>query len=103
MTEQGFNLLGFSQGGLFSRALVQLCPDLKVRNVVSIGGPQNGVFGFPGCDTFNFDDPEARDSCEAIRVFLNNNAVYRPNVQKIGRCIKAASWNPSFCQELIKN
>ena len=94
MTEQGFNLLGFSQGGLFSRALVQLCPDLKIRNVISIGGPQNGVFGFPGCDTFNFDDPEARDSCEAIRVFLNNNAVYRPNVQNY--VVPAQYWHDAF-------
>merc|ERR1711935_1165575 len=49
----GFNLLGFSQGGLLARSIVQLCPDLISRNLISIGGPQHGVFGFPGCDTFD--------------------------------------------------
>jgi len=77
--EQGFNLLGFSQGGLWSRAIAQLCPDLRVRNLISIGGPQNGVFGFPGCDEFDVDD-STRDVCEYVRLALNFGA-YRPNVQ----------------------
>ncbi|VDM22747.1 unnamed protein product [Hydatigera taeniaeformis] len=45
----GFHLIGFSQGGLFVRALAQRCPPPKLGSVISIGGPQQGVFGVPFC------------------------------------------------------
>lgn len=45
----GYNAMGFSQGGLFIRALVQRCPTPRVFNLVSIGGPQQGVYGMPWC------------------------------------------------------
>lgn len=38
--QQGFNAVGFSQGGLFLRALAQTCPTAKMSNLVSVGGPQ---------------------------------------------------------------
>jgi len=50
----GFHAVGFSQGGLFLRALVQRCPGAKVRNLVSIGGQQQGIFGLPLCDMPGF-------------------------------------------------
>lgn len=46
----GFHLIGFSQGGLFVRALAQRCPPAKrLGSVISIGGPQQGVYGLPFC------------------------------------------------------
>lgn len=45
----GFHLVGFSQGGLFVRALAQRCPPSVLGSVISIGGPQQGVFGMPFC------------------------------------------------------
>ena len=51
--ENGFHLMGMSQGGLFARALVQKCPGLKIKNLISFGGPQNGVAAFPGCETMD--------------------------------------------------
>jgi palmitoyl-protein thioesterase len=54
-----FNAIGFSQGSQFLRAVVQRCTNnqtlasagipLRVHNLISIGGQQQGVFGFPRC------------------------------------------------------
>ncbi len=45
----GFHLVGISQGGLFVRALAQRCPPKRLGSIISIGGPQQGVFGLPFC------------------------------------------------------
>ncbi|KAK4475174.1 hypothetical protein MN116_000772 [Schistosoma mekongi] len=45
----GLHMIGISQGGLFVRALVQKCSFRKVGAVISIGGPQQGIFGLPKC------------------------------------------------------
>jgi len=34
----GFHAIGFSQGGLFVRALAQMCPGAKIVNLISVGG-----------------------------------------------------------------
>jgi len=34
----GFNAIGFSQGSIFLRGLLQRCPALKMKNLISIGG-----------------------------------------------------------------
>lgn len=45
-----FNVLGLSQGGLIARYIVEQCPiKNKVRNLVSLGGPQMGVAASPHC------------------------------------------------------
>lgn len=51
--QMGFHAVGFSQGGLFLRALVQTCATARIINLVSIGGPQQGVFGAPRCIGIN--------------------------------------------------
>ncbi|CDW84115.1 palmitoyl-protein thioesterase precursor [Stylonychia lemnae] len=40
---QPFNLIGYSQGGLIARATVETCDGLKVRNLITFGGPHGGV------------------------------------------------------------
>ncbi|KAH9589762.1 Palmitoyl-protein thioesterase 1 [Schistosoma haematobium] len=50
----GLHMIGISQGGLFVRALVQKCNLSKVGTVVSIGGPQQGIFGIPKCTIDGF-------------------------------------------------
>jgi len=45
----GVNAVGFSQGGLFLRGLVQRCPALSVRTLVTMGSPHGGVTAAPGC------------------------------------------------------
>jgi len=44
------NAIGFSQGAQFMRAYVQRCNDPPVRNLISLGGQHQGVFGLPSCD-----------------------------------------------------
>ena len=41
----GFHAIGFSQGGQFLRAVAQRCPQLKMRNLISVGGQHQGVYG----------------------------------------------------------
>ncbi|KAI5814817.1 Alpha/Beta hydrolase protein [Pyronema omphalodes] len=43
---QGFNALGFSQGGQFLRGLIQSCPGLKPRTLVTMGSQHNGISKF---------------------------------------------------------
>ncbi|KAJ2392333.1 hypothetical protein GGI05_002700 [Coemansia sp. RSA 2603] len=43
------NMMGFSQGGLFLRALVQRCPSISARKLVTFGSPHSGVAKIPEC------------------------------------------------------
>ena len=40
---QAIHLVGFSQGGLLARAVVQRCPDLHVKTLFTFGTPHNGI------------------------------------------------------------
>lgn len=64
----GYNAMGFSQGGQFLRALAQRYPDPPMLNLISIGGQHQGVYGFPRCPT---DDVTI---CDYIRRLLNLGA-----------------------------
>jgi len=44
--QQGFNLLGFSQGSLIVRGALQRC-SLPVYNLITLSGVNDGVFGVP--------------------------------------------------------
>lgn len=50
----GYHAIGFSQGGQFLRAVAQRCPDPPMKILVSLGGQQQGVFGFPRCPGSSF-------------------------------------------------
>ena len=49
--KDGFNMVGFSQGGQFARAVVQRCGHLglRVKNLVTMGAQHQGVVDVPGC------------------------------------------------------
>ncbi|KAL3877439.1 hypothetical protein ACJMK2_035145 [Sinanodonta woodiana] len=47
--QQGYNAIGFSQGGQFLRAVAQRCSKPPMLNLISVGGQHQGVYGFPGC------------------------------------------------------
>ncbi|XP_015610148.1 lysosomal thioesterase PPT2 homolog [Cephus cinctus] len=42
---EGINLLGYSQGGLIARAILQRFPEHNVRNFISLSSPQAGQYG----------------------------------------------------------
>lgn len=64
----GYNAMGFSQGGQFWRAVAQRCPNPPMFNLVSVGGQHQGVFGFPRCPGGN------ETICEMVRKLLNLGA-----------------------------
>ncbi|XP_077864216.1 palmitoyl-protein thioesterase 1-like [Saccoglossus kowalevskii] len=41
--KNGYNALGFSQGGQFLRAVAQRCPSPPMHNLISIGGQHQGM------------------------------------------------------------
>ena len=47
--QDGYNAIGYSQGGQFLRAVAQRCPNPPMKNLVSLGGQHQGIFGFPNC------------------------------------------------------
>ena len=42
--KDGYNAIGFSQGGQFLRAVAQRCPH-NMRTLISVGGQHQGVYG----------------------------------------------------------
>lgn len=88
--KQGFNVIGFSQGGQFLRALVQRCPNISVHNLISVGGQHQGVFGFPRCPGNN------SVLCDEVRKLLNIGA-YVSEVQKI--LVQAEYWHDPFNED----
>ncbi|CUM66900.1 uncharacterized protein PRCAT00004585001 [Priceomyces carsonii] len=47
--DAGFDAIGFSQGGLFMRALTETCKRAKVKNLITFGSPHMGVMDLPLC------------------------------------------------------
>lgn len=54
----GFDAIGFSQGGQILRACIQRCSHFSVRNLITVGAQHQGIMDLPGCggDTSE-DDP----------------------------------------------
>ncbi|KAG8230141.1 hypothetical protein J437_LFUL010633 [Ladona fulva] len=68
---QGYNGIGFSQGGQFLRALAQRCPSPPMINLISVGGQHQGVYGLPHCYYPN------HKWCDYIRKILNFGAYFK--------------------------
>jgi len=66
--QNGYHAIGFSQGGQFIRGLAQRCPHPPILNLISIGGPQQGVYGLPSCLG------EDHTVCDYMRRLLNYGA-----------------------------
>merc|ERR1712198_785019 len=66
--QEGYNGIGFSQGGQFLRAVAQRCPSPPMKNLVTIAAQHQGVFGFPNCPG------EMIFFCDIVRDLLNYGA-----------------------------
>jgi len=82
--KNGYHAVGFSQGGQFLRAVAQRCPSPPMLNLVSIGGQQQGVYGFPRCPI------NITSICDDIRRLLNFGA-YESFVQN--KLVQAEYWH----------
>ena len=68
-----FNVVGLSQGGLLARYIAEECEMKgKVRNLLSIGGPNMGVDAVPNCSEGIF--------CKAVN-YVARKLVYKDKVQ----------------------
>jgi palmitoyl-protein thioesterase len=52
--QNGFNAIGFSQGGLFLRAYVERCNNPPMRTLATFGTPHNGIADLPPCRSNDF-------------------------------------------------
>ncbi|KAM8840026.1 palmitoyl-protein thioesterase 1 isoform 2-T3 [Spinachia spinachia] len=87
----GYNAMGFSQGGQFLRAVAQRCPSPPMKNLISVGGQHQGVYGLPKCPG------ESSHICDMIRKALNNGA-YTDLVQK--HLVQAQYWHDPLNEDL---
>ncbi|XP_067281837.1 palmitoyl-protein thioesterase 1 [Pseudorasbora parva] len=89
----GYNAMGFSQGSQFLRAVAQRCPDPPMKNLISVGGQHQGVFGLPQCPG------ESSHICDWIRKELNSGA-YTDAIQK--HLVQAQYWHDPLNDDLYK-
>jgi palmitoyl-protein thioesterase len=45
LLKNGYHAIGFSQGSQFLRGVAQRCPEPPMKNLISIGGQHQGVYG----------------------------------------------------------
>jgi len=79
----GFNAIGFSQGGQFLRGYVERYNDPPVHNLITLGGQHQGVYGFPKCPGQN------RTLCEIVQKLIDLG-VYESFVQD--HLVQAEYW-----------
>lgn len=53
-TSDGFDAIGFSQGGLFLRAYAERCNQPALRKLITFGSPHNGIADLPTCGVRDF-------------------------------------------------
>ncbi|KAM9319506.1 palmitoyl-protein thioesterase 1 [Gastrophryne carolinensis] len=92
--QQGYNSMGFSQGGQFLRAVAQRCPSPPMKNLISFGGQHQGVYGFPRCPG------EKSHICDWIRKALNLG-VYTKAIQDY--LVQAEYWHDPLNEEEYRN
>lgn len=92
LLEKGYHAIGFSQGAQFLRALVQRCDFPPMKNLISLGGQHQGVYGIPYCENGYF--------CGFILKIINL-FVYWNIIQK--NSVQAAYWHNPFDENYYKN
>jgi palmitoyl-protein thioesterase len=90
--KDGYNAIGFSQGAQFLRAVAQRCPSPAMKNLISIGGQHQGVYGLPRC-------PAEAYICNAVRRLLNMGA-YVEFVQNT--LVQAEYWHDPLNEALYR-
>ncbi|GBF88133.1 hypothetical protein Rsub_00845 [Raphidocelis subcapitata] len=81
--EGGFNMVGFSQGGQFLRAVVERCGHRlpPVHTLITVGGQHQGVMNTPGCTQGSAATGWADKACQVMQGLLARGA-YAPWVRE---------------------
>lgn len=87
--QNGYNAMGFSQGGQFLRGLAQKCPQPPMKQLISVGGQHQGVYGFPHC-------PGSWLVCKEVDKLLDLGA-YTDYVQN--HLVQAQYWHDPLNEE----
>lgn len=91
--KNGYNAIGFSQGGQILRAIAQRCPEPPMKNLISLGGQHQGVYGLPKClGTVKI--------CNYVREMLNFGA-YVSYIQD--NLVQAEYWHDPLQEQLYRN
>lgn len=103
----GFNAIGFSQGGLLIRSLVQTC-DVKFNNIISVGSPQNGIADLPPCDPRNWMCKKRNDYIKSKMYtdFMQDNniqAQYYRDIDNYDTYLLKSSYLKFVNNELVKD
>ncbi|KAG8040705.1 hypothetical protein G9C98_002701 [Cotesia typhae] len=88
--KDGYNAIGFSQGGQFLRGLAERCPIPQMKNLISLGGQHQGVYGLPNCGSLE------HKACDYLRRMLNHGA-YLSFIQN--RFVQAEYWHDSLQED----
>lgn len=91
--KDGYSAIGFSQGGQFLRGLAQKCPNPPMKQLISVGGQHQGVYGFPHC-------PGSWLVCKEVEKLLDLGA-YTDYVQK--HLVQAQYWHDPLNEEKYKS
>ncbi|KFM65845.1 Palmitoyl-protein thioesterase 1, partial [Stegodyphus mimosarum] len=91
--KNGYNAIGFSQGGQFLRAVAQRCPEPGMKTLISFGGQHQGVYGLPRCPA------ESAKICDYVRELLNIGA-YVDFIQK--HLAQAQYWHDPLNEETYR-
>lgn len=91
--KDGFNAIGFSQGGQFLRGLVQKCSGSKMNHLITLGSQHQGVYGIP--DKFCNNS----SVCETMRQLVYMGA-YIPWIQK--HVIQAQYWHDPYHESIYR-
>jgi len=90
--QNGFNGMGFSQGGQFMRAIAEVCPH-GMKKLISFGGQHQGVYGLPNCPGEN------HVICDYVRRMLNYGA-YENWIQS--RLVQAQYWHDPLDEDTYR-
>uniref|UniRef100_UPI00398E7562 palmitoyl-protein thioesterase 1 n=1 Tax=Pristiophorus japonicus TaxID=55135 RepID=UPI00398E7562 len=92
--QNGYNAMGFSQGGQFLRAVAQRCPSPAMVNLITFGGQHQGVYGLPHCPG------QSSHICNWIRKMLNLGAYTSPIQEHL---VQAEFWHDPLNEDLYRN
>ncbi|OTF74466.1 palmitoyl-protein thioesterase 1-like protein [Euroglyphus maynei] len=91
--KNGYNGIGFSQGGQILRAIAQRCPEPPMKNLISLGGQHQGVYGLPKC-------MGSIKICNYVREMLNFGAYVRYVQDNL---VQAEFWHDPLQEDLYRN